>query len=279
MSKNPLKDLVRKALKEDVGSGDLTTSLLVPEKAKCRARLMARGAGVLSGMRAFSEVFRCLQAHLEDWESLEDGAAFEKGDTVAEFKALAGPVLTGERTAMNFVQHLSGVATLTRAFVDAVKGFDVQICDTRKTMPMLRSLEKEAVVHGGGTNHRHALFDGILIKENHIAAAGGIQAALDLASQGAHHLMRVEVEVRNLGELEEAVSAGAEAVLLDNMSLDDMRAAAERLNGARVILEASGNVGLAGVRDVAETGVDLISVGALTHSAPSADLSLLIEME
>jgi len=168
------------------------------------------------------------------------------------------------------------VATLTAAFVKAVEGLSVRICDTRKTTPLLRRLEKQAVLDGGGANHRLTLADGILIKENHIAAAGGIAAAIRAVAQSVHHLMRIEVEVTSLSELDEALEAGADAVLLDNMTLDDMRAAAQRVRGRRVLLEASGNVTLERVRAIAETGVNIISAGALTHSAPAVDMSLLI---
>jgi nicotinate-nucleotide pyrophosphorylase (carboxylating) len=189
-------------------------------------------------------------------------------------------VLTAERTALNFVQRLSGVATVTACYVAAVEGLNCQICDTRKTTPLLRHLEKEAVGHGGGANHRYNLADGILIKENHIAAAGGIATAIARARAGAHHLMRVEIEVTNLAELGQALEAGADVVMLDNMDNATM-AEAVRINqsdnGGRILLEASGNVNLERVRAMAETGVNLISVGALTHSAPAIDLSLLIK--
>jgi nicotinate-nucleotide pyrophosphorylase (carboxylating) len=207
---------------------------------------------------------------------LADGARFVSGDRIAGFQGNARAVLTAERTAMNFVQHLSGVATLTSKYVAAVEGLDVRICDTRKTMPMLRVLEKAAVVHGGGANHRHTLFNGILIKENHIAAAGGITEAVHKAGQGIHHLMKIEVEVTSLDEFEEAMTAGVDVIMLDNMNHDDMREAARRCQGTKVLLEGSGNVRVDNVRAMAETGVHIISVGSLTHSAPAVDLSLLI---
>ncbi|NIA12490.1 MAG: carboxylating nicotinate-nucleotide diphosphorylase, partial [Nitrospiraceae bacterium] len=271
MSAKPLARLVRKALEEDVGLGDLTTNLTVPDDARCTATLVAKAAGVLSGIGAFRAVFDRLKTKVKGWDAMADGTAFRAGDSIARFTGGTRAVLTGERTAMNFVQHLSGVATLTAEFVAAVKGLDATICDTRKTTPLLRDSEKAAVLHGGGSNHRHALYDGMLIKENHIAAAGGITEAIEKVSQGAHHLMKIEVEVRSLDELEEALKAGADVIMLDNMGLDTMAAAVDVAGGSSVLLEASGNISLDTVRAVAETGVHIISVGALTHSAPSAD--------
>jgi nicotinate-nucleotide pyrophosphorylase (carboxylating) len=178
---------------------------------------------------------------------------------------------------MNFITHFSGVATLTWQYMEAVKGLNVRICDTRKTTPLMRQLEKEAVLHGGGSNHRHTLFHGVVIKENHVTAAGGVTQAIHSAVEGVHHLMKIEVEVSNLEEFDEALAAGADVIMLDNMSLEDMTEAVRRSKGHRIILEASGNATLARVRAMAETGVDVISVGAITHSAPVVDLSLLIE--
>lgn len=276
MQKKDLKKLVRKALDEDIGRGDLTTSLTVPSDARCRAVLVAKQDGVLSGIEPFRAAFNILRAGDRDWEALSDATSFKNGDTIATFTGATPAVLTGERTAMNFVQHLSGIATSTAAYVKAVQGLGARICDTRKTTPLLRDLEKEAVLHGGGSNHRHGLHDGILIKENHIAAGGGITEAVGKAASGLHHLMKIEIEVTNLAECEEAVQAGAHVVLLDNMAPADMAKAVEAVRGTGVLLEASGNVSLDTVRAIAETGVDLISVGALTHSAPAVDLSLLI---
>jgi nicotinate-nucleotide pyrophosphorylase (carboxylating) len=272
-----VRRLILDALEEDIGQEDVTTNSTVPETARCRARLTAKQAGVLSGINVFRAVFDCTKADIADWQSFSDGDAFAPGDCVASFEGNARGVLTGERVAMNFAGHLSGVATLTSRYVAAVAGLDVRICDTRKTIPLLRQLEKQAVVHGGGSNHRHTLFHGILIKENHIMAAGGITAAITKARQAAPHLLKIEVEVTNLNEFDEAITAGADAILLDNMSRELMREAVARVNGARIMLEASGNVRLDTVRAIAETGIHVISVGSLTHSAPTADLSLLIE--
>jgi nicotinate-nucleotide pyrophosphorylase (carboxylating) len=271
-----IEALVRDALEEDVGQGDVTTNATVSADARCRAILTAKQDGVLSGMALFRAVFDMLEARIEEWSALADGSAFYEGDRVASFVGNTREVLTGERVALNFIQRLSGVATHTAAFVKAVAGTGAKICDTRKTTPLMRRLEKQAVVHGGGINHRYALFDGVLIKENHIVGAGGVTSAIKKAAASTHHLMRIGVEVTNLEELNEAIQAGADAVLLDNMSLDLMREAVERTKGTDIIVEASGNMTLERVRSVAELGVHVISVGAITHSAPAVDLSLKI---
>lgn len=272
-----LDRLVRNALQEDIGQEDVTTNSTVPADGRCCVRLLAKQDGVLSGVTVFRAVMDCAQADVTEWGSMEAGARFQAGDELAEFQGNTRPVLTAERVALNFVQRLSGVATLTARFAEAVKGLPVRICDTRKTTPYLRRQEKEAVVHGGGTNHRHTLFNGVVIKENHIVAAGGIANAVKMAIDHTHHLMKIEVEVTNLDEFDQAAAAGADVIMLDNMSLDDMRTAAERAQGTKLLLEASGNMTLDRVRSVAETGIHVISVGALTHSAPAVDMSLLIE--
>jgi nicotinate-nucleotide pyrophosphorylase (carboxylating) len=271
-----LEALIREALAEDIGQGDITTNATVDAESRCRAVLTAKQAGVLSGMTVFRTVFDVLEAKVSGWTAASDGASFAEGDQLASFEGNTRAVLTGERVALNFMQRLSGIATMTSAFVKAVNGSGTRICDTRKTTPFLRRLEKDAVIHGGGANHRFALFDGVLIKENHIVGAGGITEAVRRAVQGTHHLMRIEVEVTNLEELDEALKAGADAVLLDNMNTEQMRQAVERARGSKTILEASGNITLERVREVAATGVHVISVGALTHSAPAIDLSLRI---
>lgn len=275
-----LQQTVAAALAEDIGQGDLTSRALVPVADRCTATLLAKQAGVLSGMEAYRYAFDYCGADVDDWSALDDGSPIASGDVVARFTGATRAVLTAERTALNFVQRLSGVATVTARYVAAVEGLSCRICDTRKTTPLLRHLEKEAVRHGGGANHRYNLADGILIKENHIAAAGGIATAIARARAGAHHLMKVEIEVTNLAELGEALEAGADVVMLDNMDNATMAEAVrinQSHNGGRILLEASGNVNLERVRAMAETGVNLISVGALTHSAPAIDLSLLIK--
>lgn len=272
-----LKRLVLDALEEDIGLGDVTTNNTVPPHDRCRVRLVAKQPGVLSGVKVFHQAFECMKAGMRDWTAISDGARFKSGQELASFEGGTRAVLTAERTALNFVQHLSGVATLTARYVAAVEGLKTRICDTRKTTPLLRKLEKDAVVHGGGSNHRFDLSNGVLIKENHIAAAGGIAEAVAKVRNGAHHLMRIEVEASSLKEFDQALAAGADVILLDNMPVDDMRKAVRRARGHKVLLEASGNATLKNVRAIAETGVNVISVGALTHSAPAADLSLLIE--
>ena len=271
--------LIEMALREDIGLRDLTTDLTVDSASTCAVQVVAKEAGILSGICLFRTIFDHVSAEIRTWESLDDGAKFEQGQTIASFEGKTGPVLTGERTALNFLQHLSGVASVTRKFVDAVAGYPVRICDTRKTTPLMRDLEKAAVRHGGGHNHRHALYDGILIKENHIRAAGGITNAISKAKDAAHHLMNIEIEVTNLGECDEAIRAGARVIMLDNMSLVDMKAAVESAMDRGIIFEASGYVTLDRVADIAATGVDVISVGALTHSAPAADLSLQVDIQ
>lgn len=275
----PLKWLIEEALREDIGPGDLTTDSVVGPEARCRAHLRAKRAGVLSGIDAFRLTFDCLDAQIDGWQSLGDGDRFDVGTEVAVFEARTQAVLTGERTALNFVQHFSGIATMTAEFVALVEGFPAKIIDTRKTTPLLRQFEKRAVKHGGGFNHRFGLSQGVLVKENHIRAAGGVKAALAGIRASVPHLTPVEVEVQTFDEFDEALDAGVDAILLDNMCLADMRLAVQRAQGAPVTLEASGNVSRDTVRAIAETGVCLISVGALTHSAPAADLSLLIEYE
>jgi nicotinate-nucleotide pyrophosphorylase (carboxylating) len=273
----PLEDLVEAALVEDIGLRDLTTEATIPEDARCSVRLVAKEDGVLSGIEAFLMSFQLMDAEMENWDARANGDAVAPGDVVASFQGHSRAVLTGERTAMNFVQHLSGVATETAKYVALLEGLSCRVCDTRKTTPLLRELEKNAVVHGGGAPHRYNLFDGILIKENHIAAAGGIATAISKAKASNHHLHRVEVEVRDLDEFDIAVSEGADVIMLDNMSYDDMREAVGRAKGKRIVLEGSGNASLETLRPLAETGVDVISVGKITHSAPVVDMSLLIE--
>lgn len=270
------RTLVRDALMEDIGQGDITTNATVPPNVRCKARLYAKQDGVLSGITIFRTVFEESGAEVADWYSLEDGTQFTSGQDIALFSGVTRGVLAGERVALNFVQRLSGVATYTAKFVAEVEDLGVRICDTRKTTPLMRNLEKQAVIHGGGANHRFALFDGVLIKENHITAAGGVTNAVTRAIKGTHHLMKVGVEVTNLHEFDEAIACGADAILLDNMNLDEMREAAERAKGHKVVLEASGNVGLKRLRAIAETGVHVISIGALTHSAPAIDFSIEI---
>ncbi|MDA8238830.1 MAG: carboxylating nicotinate-nucleotide diphosphorylase [Nitrospiraceae bacterium] len=267
-------ELIKHAIEEDIGHGDITTALLVPEANESRALYVAKGNFVLAGMPFAEEVFRIIDPLVSFKVFYHEGAKVSRGDVLAEVSGKTRVLLAGERVSLNILQRLSGVATLTSQFVDAVKGTRAKILDTRKTTPCQRFMEKYAVRMGGGMNHRFGLFDGILIKDNHIEEVGGIREAVSLAKAG-HHLARIEVEVENLKELQEAIEAGADIVMLDNMTARDMAEAVRFVNG-RVTVEASGNVTISSVREIAETGVDLISVGALTHSVIAADISMKI---
>ncbi len=271
------EEIVRLALAEDLGrAGDLTGGAVITPGTRCTARVVARQDGRLAGVPLARYVFHALDSELKIETILEDGQDFRTGDTILEVRGCGRPILAAERTALNFLGHLSGIATLTREFARRVAGTGARIVDTRKTLPGLRALEKYAVRCGGGWNHRFALDDGILIKDNHIALAGGVAEAVRRARLKAGHMVRIEVEVDTLKQLEEALGAGVDAVLLDNMDLETLRKAVE-MAGGRVTTEASGGVTLERVREIAGTGVDLVSVGALTHSAPAADLSLEID--
>ncbi len=274
-----LAELVARALAEDVGAGDITSEATVPAAARARARIVQKQPGVVFGLDAAAEAFA--QVGAESFDRLLAEGEWHDG-VPADVAAVAGParaLLAGERTALNLLAHLSGIATLTARFVEAVGGTEAAILDTRKTTPGLRALEKAAVAAGGGRNHRFGLDDAILIKENHVAIAGGLGRAVELAS-AAHPELVVEVECRNGGEVAEALAAGAGRLLLDNMSTGELRdaVAARDAAGSAAKLEASGGVTLANVAEVAATGVEMISVGALTHSAPALDLSLLLEI-
>ena len=271
-------DIIRLALAEDIGPGDITTYTVVPPEATATGQFLFKQEGVLSGIGIAGRVFELVDTRVEWTPLAENGDAIGAGTVVATICGPAQAILIGERTALNLVQRLSGVATMTRAFVNAVAGTGARIVDTRKTTPGMRVFEKGAVRHGGGANHRFGLHDGILIKDNHIAAVGGdIPRAVARARASAPHTIKVEVEVTSLEQLEIALDAEADIVMLDNMRQDEMREAVARTAG-RALLEASGGVRLDTVRSIAETGVDLISVGALTHSAPAVDISLELAM-
>ncbi len=273
MTNQYLFDIVRLALAEDIGSGDLTTALTVDPSATAQASIIAKEDLVLAGLKPARLTFELVDSGVEFEPLAAEGARAAKGDVLVRVTGSAASILTAERVALNFLMHLSGVATLTARFVEAVKPHKVRIVDTRKTMPGMRALEKAAVRSGGGNNHRFGLFDGILIKDNHIAAAGSIKAAVARAKAGAPHTLKVEVEVTDLPGLEEAIAAGADAVLLDNMDQDQLTEAAA-IGRGKVILEASGGIKLGNVAQAAASGVNIISIGALTHSAPAADMSL-----
>ncbi len=275
--KKSIEKIVSQALTEDIGEEDLTTNTTVPRDLRCRARLFSKDEGILSGMKPFRCAFELMEADIQDYKALEDGSRFGRRDLLAEFTGNAQAVLTAERTALNFVQRLSGVATLTAQFVEKVQGLPCKICGTRKTSPMIRQLEKQAIVHGGGSNHRHTLFNGILIKENHIKMVGDIPEVIRRAAEGTHHLMRVGIEVTNLDEFDQALAASADVIMLDNMDIETMCEAVRRAKGHKVVLEASGNATLDRVRSMAATGVQFVSVGSLTHSARSIDMTVLID--
>lgn len=266
--------LLRRALEEDVGCGDITASLLLPEENISKAHIIAKGGFVLAGLPFVREVFRILDPSLSFKTFFREGDRIKKGDVIAEVSGKTRTILSGERVSLNILQKLSGIATLTSMYNDKIQGTKAKIVDTRKTTPCLRFMEKYAVRTGGGGNHRFGLFDGILIKDNHIKAVGSIKESVNRAKNGPH-LLKIEVEVETLDQLREAIEAGADVVMLDNMPVHEMREAVTLVKG-RVLIEASGNVTLENIKDIAETGVDFISAGALTHSAPAADISLKI---
>jgi nicotinate-nucleotide pyrophosphorylase (carboxylating) len=260
------------ALSEDIGTGDVTTHCIVPPGARAVARIIARDGGILSGLAVAQAVFLLLSGDMRFNSTFSDGAKVACGQTLLELAGPAEAILTGERTALNFLGRMSGIATLTRKFVDAIAGTKAVILDTRKTAPGLRAIDKLAVRHGGGDNHRFGLYDMVLIKNNHIDYAGSLSGAVELVGEGRNEL-EIEVEARDIKEVQEALSLGIRRILLDNMSIDDLRQAVQ-LNAGRARLEASGNVILDNVREIAETGVEFISVGALTHSAKAFDVGL-----
>jgi nicotinate-nucleotide pyrophosphorylase (carboxylating) len=297
-----IENLIRRAIEEDLGPGDATSLATIPAAATVRARIIARAPLVCAGLPAVERVFRSLDADVEIEFLAKDGDVVEKQRDLVRCKGRARAILTGERTALNFLAHLSGIATLTRRFVERLAGTDAKIRDTRKTTPGLRTLEKYAVRMGGGVNHRFGLYDAILLKENHIALAGGVKEALDKAHayastqitmremsayeatgsparKGASTSLPVQIEVRDERELREALEAGAEAVLLDNMTPEAARRCVELARSLRndCVVEISGGVTLDNARAYAETGADFLSSGALTQSAPAANLSLLVD--
>lgn len=268
-----MKQAVKAALHEDVGSGDSTTRRTVEAKAKAEAVIIAKETGVIAGLAAAQEVFKQVDKRIKLVKKVKDGQKVKKGKIVARVSGPARGVLTGERTALNFLQRLSGIATLTDQFVAKVPS-RVDILDTRKTTPGLRVLEKQAVKLGGGTNHRFGLYDAVLIKDNHIAMAGGIEAAIQKAVGTRQKAAGIEVEAKTIAQVKKAIDAGAKKILLDNMSIKNLRQAVKLCKKNKVWTEASGGVNLKTVRKIASAGVDAISVGALTHSARALDISL-----
>ncbi len=269
-----IEDAVAQALREDLGlAGDITSAATIPADQVSAARLVAREPGVVAGLPVAQAAFRGIDEHVSFTATAADGHRVEAGDELARITGKSRAILSAERVALNFIGRLSGIATLTAQYVSAATGTQARITCTRKTTPGLRALEKYAVRAGGGVNHRFGLFDGLLIKDNHIAAAGGIGPAVGRARAAAGHMVRIEVEVDTLAQLDEALALGVDAILLDNMSLDALREAVAR-NAGRALLEASGGVSLETVGGIAATGVDLISAGALTHSARCLDVAL-----
>jgi nicotinate-nucleotide pyrophosphorylase (carboxylating) len=272
-----VRRLIGSAFREDIGFGDITTTAVLTGEEAGTVRALAKSEIVVAGISVFREAFFYRDTQVTFAGCFKDGQKAEKGAILAEVSGNLQSILTAERVALNFFQRMCGIATLTRQYVDQVRGTQAKILDTRKTVPGLRYLDKYAVRVGGGFNHRFGLYDGVLIKDNHIAASGSITKALARIRGRISHTLKVEVEVKNLQELEEALSAGADVIMLDNMTIKDMGKAVSFANG-RILLEASGNVTLANVKQVAETGVDFISVGMLTHSVSAADISLILNI-
>ncbi|HEX8183615.1 MAG TPA: carboxylating nicotinate-nucleotide diphosphorylase [Blastocatellia bacterium] len=265
-------------LKEDLGRGDITTQATVRGGVRGRGRFLAKQDFILCGLEVAEAVFGTLDSAIQLESHVYDGDAISAGTEFARIEGPASVLLTGERTALNLLQRLSGVATLTKAYVDAISGTGARIVDTRKTTPGLRVLEKYAVTVGGGQNHRFGLDDGVLIKDNHIALAGGVRRAIELARRAVTHLMKIEVEVQNQSQLRDAIDSRADIIMLDNMGVEEIRKSVEliRETAPYAVIEVSGGVKLEMVRQLAECGVDLISVGAITHSATAVDISLKI---
>ena len=269
-------NIIKTALLEDINYLDVTTDYLIPEEQENTARFLSKDSGVLCGIDAALRVFRMLQP--EGFEATvykHDGDVLEKGDIIAEIKGKTRTLLKGERTALNLIQHMSGVATATHKAVEIIKGTKASIADTRKTLPGLRPLQKYAVTVGGGKNHRYNLSDAAMLKDNHVDAGGGIANAVKKLKEKLGHMTKVELEVRNLDELGQALEAGVDVIMLDNMSCEMMRDAVAITNG-KALLEASGGITDETLREIAETGVDIISMGALTHSVKAFDISLKI---
>jgi len=272
---SPLRRMVRHALEEDLGPGDATTLATVAPNASGEAILIAREELLLAGMSVFKQTFLEIDSSLTFVERYKDGDVVPEGSTVCRIRGRMAAILTAERTALNFLQRMSGIASLTRRYVAAIEGSGAKILDTRKTVPGLRWCDKYAVTTGGGQNHRFGLFDGILIKDNHIAAAGSISKAVSLAREKAAHTLKVEVEVEDLDGVKEAIASGADIILLDNMGPEKLKEAVSLIDGSATT-EASGGITLETVKEIADTGVDFISVGELTHSPRAADFSLEI---
>jgi nicotinate-nucleotide pyrophosphorylase (carboxylating) len=279
MNKHALKAahaLIELALNDDVGTGDITTDNIIPAGATRKARMIAKANGVVAGLPVAEMVFRKLDPNLIWNEKVNEGDRIKKGDVLVEFEGTYRALLTGERTALNFLQRLSGIATMSAKYAHAVKDFQTVILDTRKTMPGFNKLDKYAVKAGGASNHRHGLHDMAMIKDNHIEVAGGITAAVNAVRSSVDHGLKIEVETTTMAQVQEAIDARADIIMLDNMDNETMRQAVQLIAG-RAKIEASGNITLERLREVAATGVDFISIGALTHSVNALDISQRIE--
>jgi nicotinate-nucleotide pyrophosphorylase (carboxylating) len=274
--KQQIKQIIKAALAEDIGTGDVTTEATVDPKKKGRALVVAKDDFVVAGLDVFEATFKCLDKNIKVSKMIADGCRAKKGAVIAEVEGSLSGILQAERVALNLFQRMCGIATQTAKYVAAVKGTKTSILDTRKTVPGLRMLDKMAVRLGGGTNHRIGLYDGVLIKDNHIEAAGGITAAVAAERKHLRRKLKIEVETKNLREVKEALACGVDIIMLDNMTNNAMKKAVDFIAG-RAITEASGNVNLQRVAEIAATGVDFISIGELTHSVRAADISLKVK--
>ena len=272
-----IDDIIKTALKEDINYIDTTSSLLIDKDKVTDAYFISKADGVLCGIEVAKRVFELIDGSVTFTAHFCDGDRIKKGDVIAEMRGSTISLLTGERTALNLIQHMSGIASATGRLVDLCKGTNASVTDTRKTLPGLRALQKYAVTCGGGKNHRFNLSDGAMLKDNHIDAGGGITATVEQLRSRLGHMVKIEVETRNLDEVREAVESGCEVIMLDNMACDTMREAVKIVDG-RALTEASGNVTEERIRAIAETGVDIISVGALTHSVEAFDISMRIKV-
>lgn len=268
-----LDDFIKTALKEDIALGDITTDSLIDQSSVSDAVYIAKDEGIVAGLFVSERVFKILDEGIEFVRKVNDGDRVKKGDIIAEIRGNTSALLKAERTSLNYLQHLSGIATKTDIFAERLKGLKTRVVDTRKTTPGLRALEKYAVKMGGGSNHRFCLSDGVLIKDNHIKAAGGIKAAIQKVRENIPHTIKIEVETESIEQVKEALEVKADIIMLDNMSLDEMKNAVNLIDG-RAVVEASGNVNLESIRKIAETGVDIISVGELTHTVKAFDISM-----
>ncbi|MFH0926188.1 MAG: carboxylating nicotinate-nucleotide diphosphorylase [bacterium] len=272
-----MEEILRTNLREDIGCGDITTNILIGEDVRACGKVISKEDGIICGVSIVKTLFALVDKEMVFLQGVSDGERITKGKVILKLTGKAKTILTLERLALNLLQHLSGIATQTSRYVEKVKPYSVSIIDTRKTSPGLRNLEKYAVRCGGGKNHRFGLFDGILIKDNHVDIVGGVKQAVKIAREKAPHGLKIEVEVRNLEEVKEALEGKADIILLDNMDIEMLKKSVEIICG-RAIVEASGGINLENVEEVAKTGVNLISVGALTHSVRALDLSMVIDL-